>query len=136
MPNDIGPNELDLSGVWHGSFSYPRERPPTNFTAVLQDADGWLTGATEEVGEVGDARGRTLKATPQGKRSGREVLFLKTYDGAFKRYDSVRYAGELSAESDEISGVWTVPGSWSGNFVMIRSGHPYVAVERKAVERV
>ena len=127
---------LDLSGRWIGRFLYPNDREPVDFEATLEEREGWLSGSTREIGQVGEATDQTLTATLTGRRTGGEVSFLKAYDQSVGRYDAVRYAGQVAAEGTEIDGTWTVPGSWSGTFVMIRAGHPYAAVEVRAGEKV
>ena len=111
---------VDLSGFWHGLFHYPSGQPPVAFTAELHDADGALLGSTSETGQVGEAAGRTITATLQGRRSGGATTWLKIYDGDFRQYDSVRYEGTISADGLEIEGRWTVQSHWSGTFLMIR----------------
>jgi hypothetical protein len=112
---------VDLSGFWHGLFHYPSGQPPVAFTAELHDADGALLGSTSETGQVGEAAGRTITATLQGRRSGSATIWLKIYDGDFRQYDSVRYEGSISADGQEIEGRWTVQSHWSGTFLMIRA---------------
>ncbi len=114
-------NALDLSGTWQGFYNYPIAHEPVPFTTTLTDADGTLLGATEEVGNVGDARGLTISATLQGRRAGFSITWLKIYDGQFQHYDAVRYTGTISEDGLEIEGRWTVPGNWSGTFLMIRA---------------
>ena len=41
-----------------------------SFMATLSDQGGWFDGTTEEIGSVGDAAGRTLTASLQGRRAG------------------------------------------------------------------
>jgi len=124
---------LDLSGVWHGQFSYPRAgRDPVAFVATLDERGGLVLGDCEEVGAVAEAKGQTLTATLQGRRTERAITFLKLYDGAFSRYDSVQYEGEVSEDGAEIAGRWTVPGSWSGDFMMIRASNAPLALMRAA----
>jgi len=48
----------------------------------------------------------------------------------------VHYAGEISRDGNEIHGRWTVPGSWSGPFLMIRAGKVGQALTRQMAERV
>ncbi len=112
---------LDLSGTWQGFYNYPIAQEPVPFTATLTDTEGTLLGATEEVGNVGDARGLTIAATLQGRRSGFSITWLKIYDGQFQHYDAVRYTGTISEDGLEIEGRWTVHGNWSGTFLMIRA---------------
>jgi hypothetical protein len=123
----------DLSGVWHGVYSYPggSNRQPVSFVAVLTDVVGSVGGTTEEA--VGK---RTLTATVQGRRAGRAITFLKLYDADLRNYDTVAYDGRVSGDGEEIEGTWTVPSGWSGSFLMIRSGSLTAAVERVASERV
>ena len=134
-----GPSQsdrLDLSGAWQGLYSYPVKQPSVPFTATLDEALGWLTGRTEETGSIGDARGLTISATLQGRRTGRSVTFLKTYDGAYRGYDSVRYEGAVNEEGTEIDGRWSIAGVWSGSFLMIRSGSAGFALTRETAEQV
>ncbi len=125
--------DFDISGVWHGRFSYPRDREPISFVATLVETSTWLAGATEEVGFAGEAKGKLISATLQGSRHGSVVTFLKTYDALHRGYDAVRYDGALSVDGTEIVGRWTVPGSWSGAFLMIRAGGAVEELERKTV---
>jgi hypothetical protein len=60
---------------------------------------------------------------------------VKTYDGLGGVYNMVLYQGVLSADGTEISGDWTIPGDWSGRFVMIRSGEAAVKRAQKVAER-
>jgi hypothetical protein len=111
----------DLSGQWRGRFNYPTALEPVAFEATLTETAGWLTGATREVMARRNALGRTLTATLQGRRSGSSVKFLKLYDVVVAGYDNVAYEGQVNAEGTEIDGRWTVPGAWSGTFLMIRA---------------
>ena len=112
----------DLSGLWHGFYNYPIAQEPVPFTATLTDADGDIVGATEEIANVGAARGLTITATLQGRRLGFSVTWLKIYDADVQHYDAVQYTGTVSEDGLEIEGRWTVPGHWSGTFLMIRAG--------------
>ncbi|HEY1934453.1 MAG TPA: hypothetical protein VGG99_20790 [Acetobacteraceae bacterium] len=125
----------NLSGLWLGLFSYPRKLRPVHFEASLRDADGWLVGTTCETGTAGEVAGLTIGATLQGRRTERTVTFLKIYDGESRRYDSVHYEGAVSVDGTEIEGRWTVPGSWSGTFLMVRSAGPSTKVAVDAFAR-
>jgi len=127
---------LNLSGVWLGRYGYPRGRPPVSFTARLTETDSWLVGATEEKASVGEARGRTIGATLQGRRIGRSVTFLKLYDVVDRAHDSVHYQGEVAGDGSEIHGRWTISDRWSGPFVMVRSGRTVEALTRVTAEQV
>jgi len=129
---------LNLSGAWRGLFSYPPERAleSVSFTAEISDADGWLDGVTEEAATAGPLAGKTISACLSGHRSGRGVNFLKLYDRQDGGYDTVAYEGEVSGDGLEIEGRWSIPGSWSGRFLMIRSEGPALAIERQEARSV
>jgi hypothetical protein len=126
---------FNLTGVWHGLYSYPAGQPPVSFVATLTDQGGWFDGTTEETGTVGDAAGRTLTASLQGRRSGHSITMLKIYHGPSVYYDSVHYAGDLNEDGTEINGTWRIAGNWSGAFLMIRQRAVATALGREAVER-
>ena len=112
----------DLTGVWDGQFEYPRSYEPTGFTCVLIDIGGALSGTITELSNNGPSKGQTLTATLQGVRHDSEVRFLKHYPPRTVAHGRpVAYVGTLSLDGFEIEGEWTVPGSWSGKFLMIRS---------------
>ena len=107
----------DLSGEWRGLYNYPAAQPPTEFTATLQDAGGVLSGHTVEP----SLRGVTITARIDGRRAGTAVTFNKLYDDQRDGdYDTVAYQGAVDAEGLEITGRWTIPGVWSGSFIMVR----------------
>jgi hypothetical protein len=106
----------NLTGVWQGIYSYPNSNPPVSFVATLIETASMLSGTTHE-GEGGG----TLFATLVGGRHGSVVSFVKTYDGTNPDYRRVDYEGRLSGDATEIDGRWTIPGVWSGKFLMIRA---------------
>jgi hypothetical protein len=126
------PNAFDLSGTWDGLYEYPQMQPPVPFVARLTETDSWLAGMTQET----DVFGRTLDAALQGRRTGHSVTMLKIYDGGTEGYDTVHYEGIVNADGTEIAGRWTIPGNWSGPFLMIRSTRSAVPVARETTERV
>lgn len=134
MPDAVDP--LNLTGGWHGIYTYPHSQDPVDFAATLDEADGWLSGTVSEIGSAGPARGVRLDAILQGRRSGRTVTLLKLYDGADRGYDTVHYAGQVNDDGTEIGGSWTIPGSWSGTFLMIRARGAKLALSRAATEQV
>ena len=106
------------------------------FTASLNENGSWLSGATEEVPTSGKAKGLTLVATLQGRRARHSVSFLKTYDDLRYGYDAVQYAGTVNQDGSEIEGRWTIPGAWSGQFLMIRAGAVQASLFCDVAERV
>lgn len=126
------PSPQNLTGVWHGLYSYPHNRPAVSFVATLIECGSALSGTTHEPYGSG---GRMLYATLLGHRRDRTVTFVKTYDGDNPHYGRVAYEGTLSADGTEIEGRWIVPGDWSGRFLMIRSAGREEAVTRKAFHR-
>ena len=124
----------DLTGVWNGLYSYPDGLSVT-FVATLIESGGLLSGTTHEPCVGVGAPGVTLYASLAGGRDGHAVHFRKTYDGSVPGYRTVDYAGTLNTEATEIEGRWTVPGVWSGKFMMIRPRRTEATTERKVSER-
>ena len=125
----------NLTGVWHGLYTYPHGQS-VSFVATLIDSAGALSGSTHEPGAHGDAPAGTLYATLVGQRAGSTVTFRKIYEGEVPRYHAVDYAGTLNADATEVEGRWTIPGVWSGTFLMIRGARQEEAVTRKVSEKV
>jgi hypothetical protein len=69
----------------------------------------------------GAVAGKTLCATLSGRSDTSTVTFLKTYDVQVAGYDAVIYEGVIADDGREIVGTWSIPGNWSGAFIMIRS---------------
>jgi hypothetical protein len=134
MPQNPGPR--NLTGIWHGLYSYPYGRAPVSFVATLIEAGATVSGTTHEPCGMGGRPNETLYATLLGHRQDSAVTFLKTYDGANPHYGRVAYEGTLSADGTEIEGRWIVSGSWSGKFLMIRPAGKADAVQRKVFERI
>ena len=125
----------NLTGVWQGLYTYPHGQS-VSFVATLIDSAGALSGSTHEPGLGADAPSATLYATLVGQRGGSAVTFRKTYEGEMPRYHAVDYAGTLNADATEVEGRWTIPGVWSGTFLMIRPARKEESVERKAEQEV
>lgn len=127
------PGPQNLTGIWHGLYSYLDGRPTVSFVATLIEAGAAVSGTTHE---SSDGPGATLYATLSGRRQGASVAFLKTYNRAGARYFSaIAYQGMLSGDGTEIEGGWLIPGDSRGKFLMIRSAGKAEAVRRKAFER-
>lgn len=122
---------VNLSGEWHGIFNYPAAGPPTEFTATLSDAGGVLTGSTVEP----SLYGATITARVDGRRQGSAVTFMKLYDhDGGGTYDAVAYQGSVDPEGVEITGRWTIPGNWSGSFIMVREKGADAAADAEAAD--
>ena len=124
----------DLTGIWNGLYSYPDGRSVT-FVATLIDGGSTLTGSTHEPCVGGDCPAGTLFATLMGRRHGSAVSFRKTYEGGGPRFRAVDYAGTLNADATEIEGRWTIPGVWSGKFLMIRPLRAATSAEHEVSQR-
>lgn len=110
----------NLSGLWHGQFSYPRTFQPEFFTATLLDQAGHVSGSiTEKATDPSHTTG-IFYAQVSGHHTGAAVVFSKQYEGAARAH-VVHYTGQVNAEGTEISGVWRIEGSWSGPFLMVRA---------------
>lgn len=113
----------NLTGIWHGTYSYPGATAAVPFTLSLLDSNGTLTGTTYEVGTVPPARGLPLYGAIVGSRSGRLAEFRKTYHQEFAAtgYNAtISYEGAVNDAATEIAGDWRIPNAWAGNFRMIR----------------
>jgi hypothetical protein len=124
----------DLTGRWKGIFNYPRLLPPTEFDAELRDLAGSICGVTSEPHV--DGNGLILHATLEGFREGARVRFKKVYDDPDDEYRPVLYEGDVDSSGDEILGKWTVPGAWSGSFIMVRHSGKEEAEVRRVSEEV
>jgi hypothetical protein len=123
--------EISLTGLWHGQFSYPLVKAPEFFTANLLESSELIGGSIQETVQNGRHKGRIFYASVSGQRTGNQVRFTKRYETP-PRVHSVYYEGMLNADATEIEGTWTVPNSWSGKFLMIRS----TGLIQKATKRV
>jgi len=129
-------SEADLSGRWHGFYSYAGHAHACAFEAELRDHEGELVGESFEVAHFEPSPGSTLTASLEGRRNGTAVDFAKTYDEVALAGYSIHYAGTLAPGGDEIEGNWAIPGQGSGTFLMVREGAAEAEEERKAAETV
>jgi len=136
MTERARPGGENLTGIWHGLYSYPYGGASVSFVATLIDAGASFSGTIHEPCVLGDSPNKTLHATLDGTHSGKAISFLKTYQDAGPNYGSVHYEGTLSGDGTEIEGRWTIRSVWSGKFLMIRSAGKAAEVERKVSERV
>lgn len=119
-------NAVDLSGRWTGVYFYPHDpdwnandnMPATPFTAELTDMAGVVISTTMEP-DLLFSDGVDVRAVLEGRHDGIRLTFTKTPDGR-DRDHVILYDGEISADGQSISGRWTIPGSWSGDFRMQR----------------
>ena len=123
----------NLTGTWHGQFTYADYRQPVFFVATLVESAGWIDGTTQEPRPV---TGETICATIGGRRSGSTVTFVKTYQDPPRGYGVVNYAGTLNTDGTEIEGSWQISRDWSGRFLMIRSSGTEASVTREVSEFV
>ena len=130
-------NRENLTGVWQGLYTYPRLLQRVLFGATLIESGNSVTGSTHEIASVGPHKGETILALLDGQRSGYSVTFTKKYDEHLTNYKrSIVYDGTVSSDVTEIEGQWSIAGSWSGKFLMIRSAGKEQAVDRKVFERI
>lgn len=129
-----GEGESDLSGHWVGMFNYPSEFPPNNFEAELRDTGGIVTGLITQPREVFDIAGPPRQAVIDGQRAGSQLSFVKIYDDLDR--PTVHYTGTIQPGGDEIEGIWTIPGDWSGTFMMVRARKDTTAEEIRIGQKV
>jgi hypothetical protein len=127
--------DINLTGLWQGQFSYPIAMQPEFFTANLLETPDLLGGSIQETIRHGKNAGRLFYASVHGRRDGRAVQFIKQYETPPRRHQ-VRYEGVVNADATEIEGSWTIPASWSGRFLMIRATGLALAVRRQVTADV
>ena len=115
-----GEGEYDLTGEWSGIYNYPAHYPPNSFEASIRDSGGVITGVIRQPGEFFEPAGTMQHAVIEGSRDGSMVRFVKMYDDLNR--PTPHYSGIVQPGGDEIEGEWTIPGDWSGTFLMIRGG--------------
>lgn len=111
-----------LNGRWIGRYEYRAlAGQVVAFEADLVDIRGALSGETLEPNTFRPEQGIDLTARITGSRDGRDVQFVKAYDG-FDQGDDPVYEGQANAALTRIVGRWHFPWSPgdSGRFVMVR----------------
>ena len=126
----------NLTGDWHGQYSYVDMSEPVAFTASLIEIAGEISGETCESGTTRAGVGVQFRAALSGRRSGHAVAFTKTYDGGGGWRHSVEYDGVLSAYGAEIEGRWRISRGLGGQFMMIRPVGKTQSVTKRVAERV
>jgi hypothetical protein len=125
----------NLSGFWTGVYDYPKAyREPVPFNAVIEDLGGALGGEIIEPNTFSAAQDCELFASISGTRQGNAVQFIKTYERVPRGGHSIAYHGTLEASCTRSDGTWRstrADSSWSGPFVMNRSGGKKAIVEDK-----
>ena len=113
-------DRLDMTGMWHGSYSYPghiRETMP--FVANIVDQGGHISGSIiEPTSGEESIYEEEVEAVIAGARGDRTVDFIKTYRGAIWSH-SVDYVGQLSEDGQTVTGMWSV-ATLDGTFEMHR----------------
>jgi hypothetical protein len=132
--SNAGAPQQNLTGLWHGVYSYEGLAEPISFVATLADSGGLLSGTVEE--ELQDFGVSTkLRAHLDGRCDGSHVAFRKTYDGTGGWSHSIEYEGTLSGDALEVEGHWFLPETY-GTFLMVRRPPGQAAERRRAMERV
>ena len=126
--------EFDLSGQWSGIYNYPSLYPPNTFEATIRDTGGAITGVISQPGEFFEPPGTVQTAVIEGSRSGTGLSFIKMYDDLNR--PTPHYHGQIQPGGDEIEGEWTIPGNWSGTFLMVRGPRAKASVERRVTEKI
>jgi hypothetical protein len=125
-----------LTGSWSGAYRYPGAAGhETVFNAQIEEVGGAFAGTTQEPNEFADPMLSVLTADIEGVRADRSVTFTKFYHHSGIGH-AVRYEGTADDALMRIEGRWTVPGSWSGTFFMVRDddGEAVEVEEEASVE--
>jgi hypothetical protein len=129
-----GDGDIDLSGQWSGIYNYPSHYPPNMFEAEIKDSGGLITGLISQPGEFFEPAGTVQHAVIEGSRDGSTLRFVKIYDDLSR--PTPHYHGIVQPGGDEIEGEWTIPGDWSGTFLMIRGSRAQEEMVRRIEEKV
>lgn len=105
----------EITGRWAGSYYYSDGRSPVEFSVQINEADGVVSGLMREPNTFGSAASRNLYADIRGSLTGRNLTYVKTYDGSGGQSHSVTYAGIVSEDGTTIEGSWNI-GSLFGKF--------------------
>ncbi|PSN19741.1 hypothetical protein C7271_05715 [filamentous cyanobacterium CCP5] len=100
----------DVSGAWTGT--YWQAGRPTRFEATFVQAENTVSGRILDDGNLGEAQA-------SGHLAGRSITFLKRYLASSPT--PIYYDGTLSADSNYMSGGWTIRGFGSGRWEAQRS---------------
>jgi hypothetical protein len=129
----------NLTGVWHGLYSYDLAMAPVYFVATLMSGGSWISGTSHEAANEIVGQALTLFAALDGSFDGAKVSFIKTYDGSGGWSHSVPYVGKLSPDGTEIEGRWEIIEAGylpaTGRFLMIRSNGASEALVRRVYEK-
>jgi len=123
-----------LNGRWLGRYEYSGlAGQVVAFEADVVEIRGALSGETQEPNTFRPDQGTDLTARISGRREGREVRFVKTYEG-FDQGDDPVYEGQVNAALTRIVGRWHFPWSRgeSGRFVMVRKPRARARVAERA----
>jgi hypothetical protein len=126
--------EADLSGRWTGIYSYPAQFPPNTFEATIHDAGGLISGVIVQPPEFFEPAAASQHAVIEGSKEGATIRFVKIYDDLSR--PTPHYEGTIQPGGDEIEGRWTIPGDWSGTFMMVRASRAEEKIARKEAEKV
>lgn len=124
----------DISGRWTGMFNYPAKFPTTPFEAELRQEGGRIVGTIIEPDKIFGTGNPT--SVVDGTIEGSRVAFSKFYESGQESFDLVQYEGAVADEGREISGRWSIPGDWSGTFIMVRASEPAPPAEAETAEPV
>ena len=129
-----GEGDYDLTGEWSGIYNYPAHYPPNSFEASIRDSGGIITGVIRQPGEFFEPAGIHQHAVIEGSREGSLLRFVKMYDDLSR--PTPHYQGRIQPGGDEIEGEWTIPGDWSGTFLMVRGGKAEAEEELEVSEKI
>lgn len=95
-----------------------------------------ISGSTQEAITGKSGTPLTLHALLSGNREGQQIAFRKVYQQSPRDKNPIDYSGTLNEDASEIEGIWTIPGNWSGRFLMIRKTGMTEHVIRQVFETV
>lgn len=109
-----------LTGEWMGGYISADTSDVNTFDARLVQVGSTISGTMVETNAFGDqTRALFLTSTVTGAITGRNIVFIKTYDGSGGQTHTVSYRGVLEPNGRRIRGVYDAGGA-TGTFEMAR----------------
>jgi len=109
-----------LNGSWSGAYHYPEaiKRKPVPFDIKITQAGKSVSAFTKEPNTFGKKGEPRLYANCRGTFDSQtgNVTWTKTYDGTAGVRSSAEYRGQLSPDSTQIDGTWTIRGEGQPDF--------------------
>jgi hypothetical protein len=108
----IAQSPASVTGRWEGGYVGQDMADANTLVVNLEQSGTRVSGGMVELNTFGDAsKNLFLTSTIEGTVTGRDVVFVKTYDGSGGVTHSVRYSGTISPDGRRIQGEYVAAGA-------------------------